>query len=112
MESHEVPGSLSFSLPLSLCSSICTASSVPLHLLGPHPCLTQQSTSIIGFQAIPEVIVLALGRLYSLEDPQPKLSLTGERSWCCMKAARLHQKANSSVGPRWECGGGVERTQR
>lgn len=53
MESHEVPGSLSFSLPLSLCSSICTASSVPLHLLGPHPCLTQQSTSIIRFQAIP-----------------------------------------------------------
>lgn len=98
MESHEVPGSLSFSLPPSLCSSICTASSVPLHLLGAHPSLTQQSASIIRFQAIPKVIVLALGRLYSLEDPQPKLSLTDERSWRHMEAARLHQKANSSAG--------------
>ena len=85
MESHEVPGSLSFSLPL--CSSICTASSVPLHLLGRHPSLTQQSASIISFRAIPAALVLALGRLYS----QSKLSLTGERSWCHMEAARLHQ---------------------
>lgn len=94
LESHEVLGRLS----LSLCSSICSASLVPLHSQEPPPTShPPKYASIISFLAIPAAAVLALKRLHSLEDSQPKLSLkVKELVPHCKEAARLHQQASSS----------------